>query len=135
MDTRHNKGAKIAERWNGWHHVWESDPGGRPLDRLRDNLCSHFQRIGGFAQPVPLSESTVDCVQCLDVCVTDIGLIELSQGPVRWAYATLDGNELLWGELDYGIPDQKQLPAVRIRATGVRTFPRLEKSSTSNGIP
>ena len=125
MDARWKKGEAIAENWDYWHHRWETNLEGRPLDPLRDTLCGHLQHLVKFAR-VSERETMTGCLECFGVsAVADIGFIEIRGSPIRWADAVLDGNELLWGELDYGIPDVRQLPTVGIRLKEVRSFPMI----------
>ena len=122
-DTRHSKGAAIADKRDYWHHTWETNSKDRPLDPLRDRLCSHAQRLTGSARVAESESIVAGCFECFRVaCVADIGLVEVGRSPIRWVDAVTDGNEYLWGEIDFGTQDQRQLPRLGIRAEGIRSF-------------
>ncbi len=114
-------GHKNAKYWDPWHQAWESNLKGHPLYALRDQLCQHLQQMGNPAEAV--ESETLGCGMCLLGGVAEIGLIDISYGPIGWVYSVLDGNEELWGEIEYGIQDERQLPSVGIKAEGVRSFP------------
>lgn len=121
MDRRWGNGEKIARNWDSWHHAWESNLSGRPLDVLRDELCVHLQRTGNPAEVVEYG--SVGCGVCLGGGVAEIGLIDVQYGSIGWVYAILDGNESLWGEIEYGIQDERQLPNIGMRAESMKSLP------------
>ncbi len=116
-------GHKIARNWDPWHQAWESNPKGHLLHSLRDQLCRHLQMMGNPAEAI--DSETMACRTCPLGGVAEIGLIEIGYGPIGWVYAALNGNEELWGEIEYGIQDERQLPSVWIIAEGVRSFALL----------
>jgi len=120
---RWNKGDKVGIIWNDWHHDWEK---GESLQPLADSLYNHLQQLIGNAHPAEQGRSACSCENEECSCkqpVAHISLIEIQHSPIRWVDAAMDGNELLWGEIEYGIPDPRPFPDIKIRARGVKSFP------------
>jgi hypothetical protein len=110
------KGYSYAGNWLEWHHKWET---GVSLGPLEERLYVNILRIAGNAQ---LKEPDNPEYHPMGI-LQSITSIEVQKSPIQWISAFLDGNEEVWGEIHYGIPDPRPLPDISIEVRPVKGYP------------
>jgi hypothetical protein len=104
----------------------------REGDKTREDLCAYLRGAGIQAR---LAERNRPEEQ--NAGLYSLGLIDIGEGPISWMNLreVRDSDHVVTGrELEYGVPDARNLPKVWVRSVRVKTFPGVRWEGEDSGL-